>query len=360
MYELKSNQKNAIRFIANIAVSRETENLAQLNKIMRMETRRKSIDADMLLNNLLKYAKITVNFHPDRITREGDMVIDRLLETGIYTNQFITWMSNGGVTAFPGGERDIWEHNIFGGAYHTQDTRSEDRPKYGALNLLNFIDGAAPRFGSCCLGLYPSIVDRCTFSFGDSSTAPNAFGSSNHFTSVLLAILDALIQSGKLLDALPIGIDEAIDAMLQGFPLRKPENGREKCRTIETHIHGDVSLLRDVEAIYVDGSFAQSDIQEKLTRMCGKYDIQLHWIPRRHVSIDDIDDSFRGPLMKTLAKRAMEEFAFGDNEITAWRIGKFAQFVVREPAKWADFGDSRQMLQYVKQLWHIVANYGCS
>lgn len=57
------------------------------------------------------------------------MAIDRLMDSGIYTNQFVTRISNGGVTAFPGGGRDIWERDMFGGAYHSKDTVDEERPK---------------------------------------------------------------------------------------------------------------------------------------------------------------------------------------------------------------------------------------
>jgi len=359
MNKLKNNQQNAIDFVESKAISSEADALSQLHRILLKTTGGKAIDVDKLLKALLKHARVTVCFHPDRITRDGAMVIDRLIDSGTYTNQFVTQISNGGVTAFPGGERDIWEQNMFGCAYHAQNTMSEERPKYGALNLMNFVDGAAPRFGSCCLVLNASILNRCTFSFGDSSTSPNAYGTSKHFAPVLLAILYALIECEKLLDFVPMGKYEAVDAILHGFSRRMPENGRENCRTIEAQIHGDFSLLRDVEAIHVDESFANTDIQEKVTRLCDKYNIQPCWIPRRYVFVDDIDDAFRGPLMKPIARRVLADLEVTSNELTAWRIGKAAQSVVRDPEKWASFGHGKQMLQYVKQLWHIVANYGC-
>lgn len=359
MNMLKSNQQNAIDFVERKAVSSETAALSQLYELLPRVVGGKPGGVDALPEALLKRAGVTICFHPDRITGEGGMVIDRLMDTGVYTNQFVTRISNGGVTAFPGGDRDIWERDMFGGAYHSKDTAEEDRPKYGALNLMNFVDGAAPRFGSCCLVLHASIVDRCTFSFGDSSTSPNVFGTSEHFVPILFAILNALMESGKLLDCLPMTIHEATEAMTCGFPRQIPQNGRENCRTIETHIHGSISLLHDVDALHMDASFADTDIHEKVARLCDQYDMELCWIPRRYVLVDNIDDAFRGSLMKPIARRALEELGVAGDELTAWRIGKAAQSVVRTPEKWACFGDSRQMLQYVKQLWHIVANYGC-
>lgn len=359
VYGLKINQKEAIRFIQSRAISEEAGALPKLLTMLKTTNGSKSVTPGMLSRALLRQAKITICFHPDRVTGNGDRVIDRLIDSGMYTNQFVTHISNGGVTAFPGGERDIWEWNMFGGAYHSRDTMEEDRPKYGALNPLNFMDGAAPRFGSCCLVLNASVIKRATFSFGDSSTSPDTYGTATHFAPVLFAVLDALTECGKLLDCVPMSINEAIEGMLFGFPSRMPVNGRENCHTIEAHIHGSVSLLQDVDAIHVDASFANTDIHERITRLCEKYDIRLCWIPKRHVFVEDIDDEFRGPLIKPIARRVLEELRGTGRELTAWRIGRGAQSVVHSPGKWSGFGDEKQMLQYIKQLWHIVANFGC-
>ncbi|HHY43192.1 MAG TPA: DUF3626 domain-containing protein [Thermoanaerobacterales bacterium] len=45
-----------------------------------------------------------------------------------------------------GGDRFLWEQRIFFDAYPPE---SIDRPKYGALNVFQYIDGASVRFGSC-------------------------------------------------------------------------------------------------------------------------------------------------------------------------------------------------------------------
>ncbi len=50
------------------------------------------------------------------------------------------------MSAYPGGERDLWEQRIFGGAYQFEGVTNNQRPKYGALNLMLHPDGPAPRF----------------------------------------------------------------------------------------------------------------------------------------------------------------------------------------------------------------------
>lgn len=42
-------------------------------------------------------------------------VAEALFEQGVYKSQFETLLSNGSVSAYPGGERDLWEKRIFEG-----------------------------------------------------------------------------------------------------------------------------------------------------------------------------------------------------------------------------------------------------
>ena len=60
---------------------------------------------------------ITVSFHPDRLLADGRTVAESLVADGRYRSQFETGISNGGLTAFPGGDRDVWEQRMFAGAY---------------------------------------------------------------------------------------------------------------------------------------------------------------------------------------------------------------------------------------------------
>jgi Protein of unknown function (DUF3626) len=89
---------------------------------------------------------ITINFHPDTIL-SGVTTIQLLAREGIYRSQFETHTSNGGLTAYPGGDRWVWESRIFGGAHDGADPSL--RPKYGALNY------RADPFGGLRLRLQP-------------------------------------------------------------------------------------------------------------------------------------------------------------------------------------------------------------
>ena len=76
--------------------------------------------------------RVTLNFHPDR-PAQGQPILEALAEDGVYLSQFVTGTSNGGLTAYPGGDRWRWESRIFDGAY--DDAPAHERPVYGALNF---------------------------------------------------------------------------------------------------------------------------------------------------------------------------------------------------------------------------------
>ena len=63
---------------------------------------------------ILQYARITVSFHPDRPV-QGSTVVQLLARDGVYRSQFETGVSSGGLTAYPGGDRDRWEQRMFAG-----------------------------------------------------------------------------------------------------------------------------------------------------------------------------------------------------------------------------------------------------
>jgi len=103
---------------------------------------------DDVLAAISKMAPIDLSFHPDRLDKNGDLVVQSMYDTGRYRNQFETGISNGGLTAFEGGEQDLWEKTLFAGAYQKHSAAPEDRPRYGALNLLNHWDRQSRRITS--------------------------------------------------------------------------------------------------------------------------------------------------------------------------------------------------------------------
>ena len=143
---------------------------------------------------LLESGAITVSFHPDRLLADGSSVAQRLAAEGRYRSQFETGISNGGLTAYAGGDRDVWERRMFAGAYPSSVT--VDRPIYGGLNLAGYPDGASPRFGSCHLILDPAVARRTTFSHGDSVTEPTVVGTADTFGGIWAALLDEVARTG--------------------------------------------------------------------------------------------------------------------------------------------------------------------
>ena len=85
---------------------------------------------------------------PDRLA-DGVPILRRMAADGIYRSQFETGTSNGGVTAYAGGDRWRWESRMSGGAY--DDAPAAARPEYGALNTRGRLVGEAPRFASAHL-----------------------------------------------------------------------------------------------------------------------------------------------------------------------------------------------------------------
>ena len=145
---LTKSQSNALEFIRNYSRTRKENARSTLAHILKMSNI-PSQRFELAVSNIKKFAKVCLHFHPDRFGPENLTVADALLQQGIYKSQFETMLSSGSVSATPGGERDLWEKQIFGSAYHVEESALSERPRYGALDLMRHAFGPAPRFGSC-------------------------------------------------------------------------------------------------------------------------------------------------------------------------------------------------------------------
>ncbi|MHB1484127.1 MAG: DUF3626 domain-containing protein [Saccharofermentanales bacterium] len=354
--EMLDFKMDAIKVISSQAKANETQDI----KIVRQIFNDNSItdqNINELINNIFSSCDITINFHPDRFSNNGKLIIDNLIDDCKYHNQFVTGTSNGGRTAYPGGDRDIWEKGLFQGVYHRDDVNVLTRPKYGALNLLNYLDGASPRFGSCFFTLKKHVADRCTYAFGDSSANPEFLGTRDAFISVFKAILLDIQKTNKLLNHDDFNIRKAMDY----FNLMKNELntlGRNLDDCIETHIHGYIDLYNDIDSFFVDESFKDSEIFKQIHFLVKKFNINLQWIPLRKVSYEDITDDFRGPMAKIIAERVINVFGDNSKYITAALIGKASRFTIINPEAWSDLGTEYDLFQNIKKLWHTVAYFG--
>jgi hypothetical protein len=264
-------------------------------------------------------ARITLNFHPDRLLRDGRIVAEALAADGIYRSQFETGISSGSRTAYPGGERDSWEHKLFDHAY--RDSSPAGRPKYGALNVLDYNDGAAPRFGSCHVRLRAELSARATFTVGDSHLGPSEVGTADTFHCVQFALAAA------------------------GWPAGSP--GRALDDYVEAQVHGPVRLITHAEAVVLDPSFMGTPIAELIAAV----GVPVEWNGGFELRAAEYESEFRGAHMPPLASAVAAEY--GD-VIDAAVVGRFAN----EPQRWARFGEPDELVQYAKHLWHTLVRYG--
>ena len=318
-----------------------------------------SIDADIeLIKHKLLYAcDVTINFHPDRFSNNGKLILENLLADGKYHNQYKTGTSNGGRTAYEGGDRDLWEKRLFCNIYHDGASELISRPKYGALNIHNYLDGASARFGSCFFTLKPHVLERCTFAFGDSSTDPDVMGTSKEFYGIIKAILESVAKKGKLLNKADFTIKDAIEYILSMQKDCVSTIGRNLDDCIETHIHGNLSLSEDVESFYIDEYFIASDIEDLAKTLCERYEIKLRYIPKRQFLVDKIDEKWKGPLARPIAERIDEKFG-KNGALNAALIGLASRDSVINPQDWLDLGVEYDLYQNFKYLWHYVAHFG--
>ncbi|MGB2572134.1 DUF3626 domain-containing protein [Micromonospora citrea] len=318
---------------------------------------------EQLIAAVTGHGRLTVNFHPDRLLAGGRTVAEALADEGVYRSQFVTGISNGGLTAYPGGDRDRWEEQLFGGAYQQPGVRPQERPAYGGLNLLDHPDGACPRFGSCHLRLRPEVLARSTFCFGDSHLGPKHLGTHDVCEPILAALLEATAGTGISLGVAGMDTGRLAAALLsrrEREAWRPGAAGRALDDYVEAQIHGGIDLARDVQALVVDPSFRGTDTGRVLAGIADRYGVALLFHTGFALPVQDVDPEFRGPDIPPLAARVHAEFARPGELLDAAVIGRAAASVVREPERWADRGPGADTLQHLKMLWHVLVRFGAS
>ncbi|MEU8970511.1 DUF3626 domain-containing protein [Streptomyces monashensis] len=246
--------------------------------------------------------RITLNFHPDRISA-GAPILAALARDGAYHSQYVTGTSNGGLTAHPGGDRTRWESRIFAGAY--DDAPAPERPLYGALNFRRQVVGAAPRFGSSRLRLTAAVLRRATFCYPDSAAEPADFGVAGAMPLIALAEAD---EQDALNDY------------------------------VESHVHAGVLLTRDVEALVLDASYRGTDVETAARRL----PFPVEWHPGYRLAVPALrrHADYRGPRYADLGARIAER-------------GLLTPRVIGDAAR-----AGRYELQDLKMVWHTVARFG--
>jgi Protein of unknown function (DUF3626) len=245
---------------------------------------------------------VTLNFHPD--ARVGEVpILEAMARDGLYRSQFENGMSNGGLTAHPGGDRWSWESRIFGRAY--DEVPACERPKYGSLNFRRRATGGSPRFGSAHLRLAQEILVRTTFCYPDSVFDPTHFGVNSAMSLIALA--------------------EADDKdLLNDY--------------IEAQVHGPLLLAHDVEALVLDPCFRGTDVQRAAERL----PCRLEWHDGFRLSVGELQryPDYRGAeyieLGISLAQDGhLDPRVLGDASATGVHDG-----------------------QALKRVWHCIARFG--
>lgn len=242
---------------------------------------------------------LTLQFHPDWPFQDG-MVIEAMARDGRYRSQFETGTSNGGLTAYEGGDRWRWESRLFGGRY---DSKPPDaRPVYGAWNRHDDAYGGSPRFGAAYFRLKPHMLERASFCFPDSTYEPTDFGGAEE------------------LERLAALADVAEHDYLDDY--------------VEAHIHGQVRFTEDVEALVLDPCHRHGPVAEAAASLgCA---VEYH--PGFQVGTAALDPGYRGPDPVHLAQQL-------GSEITPTVIAAAARSGEHDP-------------QRIKRVWHLLARFG--
>ena len=227
----------------------------------------------------------------------------------MYRSQFETGVSNGGLTAYPGGDRWSWESRIFGGAYDAcAGADLSLRPKYGALNYRDDPVGGSRRFGSCHVRLRPHVLVRTTFCYPDSHMRPEHFGVGDR-----MALIEMAIENRRGLDLL----DDYVEA----------------------HVHGPLQLAEDVEAVVLDPSFRGTPIADAAHALpCA-----VEWHDGFRLSVDRLSDCER--YRSGIAAEAISLMSAG-GVVTPLDIGIACA--------------AGMNYQMAKSAWHCIARFGHS
>lgn len=355
--QLTESQSRALEYITEYASRRKHGARQAIEEVLQMS----NINMDVFeaaIAKIKSHARVALHFHPDRPLQDMRSVAEALLEQGIYKSQFETMISNGSVSAYLGGQRDLWEGKIYGGAYQLQGSTFGERPKYGALNLMLHADGPAPRFGSCYFLLSPRVSARCTYTYLDSHLDPKEKGTYEEFDDIVAALMTEAFVRDFAIGESNLTPPKLVDHLLVNLekPLSDPANrmpSRNLNHYIEAQVHGDVSLQNDVEMLVADPAFKGSCTGQILERLCHEYAIKLYWHMGFVLGVDEVPADFRGPTMPSLARRIAQ-----GGIVDTSMLGAAAMDLKANPDAWGDRGAYSQVLQEIKLLWHVLVRYG--
>ncbi len=329
--------------IINSNSSEEVEKLLSILKFSNIPETKHKVFSDLIFEK----SCINIHFHPDRISFNNLTIIDSLIESGEYKNQYQTKTSSGSLTAKIGGDRDAWENKLFKNFY---GTNINERPKYGSLSLACTSDGASPRFGSCFFVTSSEIKQRTTFTYGDSYLLPKEIGTAKNLTQVYSKLYEDIFTRNAALglkyDSLDAFIKKTTEALeSNALTVRNTHN---LDFYIEAQIHGNIDLKKDVTTLVADYSFRETEFESKFQELCKNYRISLIWNLGYELKTTKIPDNFRGIDTQIFANKIAI-----NGIINAHVIGK-ALTNEKLKLEYKEF----ELIQLVKHVWHCLVKFG--
>jgi hypothetical protein len=282
--------------------------------------------------------RVTLHFHPDRLV-DGVPILERMARDGVYRSQFETGVSNGGLTAHPGGDRWRWESRMFGGAY--DEGPAAGRPKYGALNFRRRRVGGSPRFGSAHFRLTAGALSRTTFCYPDSFLEPSHFGTVGRVSGLVkLAEADS---ADPLDDYIEAHVHGPVD--IGGVGVGGDGNGAAGIggdgvggASVGGDGLGAAGIGGDVEALVLDPCYRSTPVEDAARRLGCPVEWHGGFVVSTATLLQNPD--YRGPEYVRLGASLAR-----DGLLTPRLIGDASRA-------------GRHDEQALKRVWHYVARFG--
>lgn len=230
----------------------------------------------------------------------------------------------------------------------------------GALDVMHYPDGPAPRFGSCFFLLRPDVAQRSTFTFGGSheDCALDRTGTLDVMEPILAPLLLQLERGVGAFAAADLSVEGCLTLMAQNFSAPFPEPafrclGRALDSFIEVQVHGDLRIRHDVELLVVDPAFRDHPVGEVLHAISNEYQIPINWHPGYQMAVSEVPSVFRDYAVRPLAERIAIR-----GTLDAAIVGAGANSVRLSPKMWEGWASDDDLLAQFRRLWHILVLTG--
>jgi len=348
---LSKEEVTAIKNVEEYAKCGESQAKAAIQRLLKCY-KLEYLDIDVIICKIFNLRRITINFHPDLIMKNGNTTLEGLLDEGLYHNQFITEISSGHLSFQRDRNRDSWEGKIFGEEIALP---SYKKPKYGGLNIFNYLDGASPKYGSCYLELTVDIVKRCTFMIADTNGTMNRKGTNDSFYVLFFTLIIEIIKTGKL-------FGKSYSSLLNFF--KEIDVNGEKIELganildygLEAQIFGAIDLRRDVERIYIDESYKETRICSVANELARRYDIRIEWIPMRKAPTEAMLCQCGSDALVDLINATRMQMP--SDCIDAMTLGEMRRILILNPEYWGKYGDEVQWNRQLRELWKFILLWG--